>query len=106
MVQRDTASFAVRPKIKGEYLLEDGDTFYFTLRKAKNGPILLQKTVTEFEDGYALIEIESSDTENISPGNYIYDLVSIRSDGTRDSFIPGQRDDAYFVIKEGVKQGQ
>lgn len=106
MVQRDTASFAVRPKVRGENLLEDGDEFYFTLRKIKNGPILLQKTVNTFDDGYALIEIESSDTENISPGTYIYDLVAVRKDGTRDSFIPGQRDDAYFVIKEGVKQGQ
>jgi len=66
----------------------------------------LQKSATEFEDGVGTIPIESIDTENLEPGNYIYDLVVIRADGTRDSLIPGNRDDAYFVVKRGVKQGQ
>lgn len=87
-------------------MLVDGSTLYFTLRKQKNGPVLLQKTATEFEDGIGTIPINSIDTENLEPGNYIYDLVVIRQDGTRDSLIPGNRDDAYFVIKRGVKQGQ
>lgn len=87
-------------------MLVDGCTLYFTLRKQKNGPVLLQKTATEFEDGIGTIPIDSIDTENLEPGNYIYDLVVIRQDGTRDSLIPGNRDDAYFVIKRGVKQGQ
>lgn len=87
-------------------MLVDGCTLYFTLRKQKNGPVLLQKTATEFEDGIGTIPINSIDTENLEPGNYIYDLVVIRQDGTRDSLIPGNRDDVYFVIKRGVKQGQ
>ena len=87
-------------------MLVDGSTLYFTLRKTKNGPVLLQKTATEFEDGIGTIPINSIDTENLEPGNYIYDLVVIRQDGTRDSLIPGNRDNAYFVIKRGVKQGQ
>ena len=87
-------------------MLVNGCTLYFTLRKQKNGPVLLQKTATEFEDGIGTIPINSIDTENLEPGNYIYDLVVIRQDGTRDSLIPGNRDDAYFVIKRGVKQGQ
>ena len=66
----------------------------------------MQKSATEFEDGVGTIPIESIDTENLEPGNYIYDLVVIRADGTRDSLIPGNRDDAYFVVKRGVKQGQ
>lgn len=87
-------------------MLVDGSTLYFTLRKTKNGPIILQKTATEFDEGKGTISIESSDTENLEPGNYIYDLVVVRDDGTRDSLIPGNRDDAYFVVKRGVKQGQ
>lgn len=87
-------------------MLVDGCTLYFTLRKTKNGPIILQKTATEFDEGKGAISIESSDTENLEPGNYIYDLVVVREDGTRDSLIPGNRDDAYFVVKRGVKQGQ
>lgn len=87
-------------------MLVDGSTLYFTLRKKKNSPILLQKTVTTFDDGMGVVPIESLDTENLEPGNYIYDLVVVRTDGTRDSLIPGNRDDAYFVVKRGVKQGQ
>lgn len=87
-------------------MLVDGSTLYFTLRKTKNGPIILQKNATEFDEGKGIISIESSDTENLEPGNYIYDLVVVRDDGTRDSLIPGNRDDAYFVVKRGVKQGQ
>lgn len=106
--RRDTGIIPIRPKIKetGDYLLEDGTTLYFTLRKNKDSDILLQKSTTEFEDGWGVITLDSSDTENIEEGTYIYDLVGIRADGTRDTFLPRGRDSLYFVIKRGVKQGQ
>lgn len=106
MVRGNTGTFSVRPKINGEYALKDGDTLYFTLRKIKQQPTeepLLQKEITTFEDGKAEIIINPIDTENWEIGNYIYDLVMVRSDGTVDSLIPGGRDTAYFSIKRGVK---
>lgn len=105
--RRDTGVIPIRPKIKetGDYLLQDGTTLYFTLRKTKESQILLQKSVTEFEDGWGIITLETSDTENLEEGTYVYDLVGIRSDGTRDTFLPRGRDSLYFVIKRGVKQG-
>ena len=109
MIKRDTGPISVRPKVKGtdkEYLLTDGATLYFTLRKIQDGSIILRKEATEFEDGVGTITLESSDTENIEEGTYIYDLVVIRSDGTRDTLIPEGRDSLYFAIKRGVKQGQ
>ena len=108
MVKRDTGPIAVRPKVKGteEYLLTDGATLYFTLRKIQDGSILLRKEATEFEDGIGIITLESEDTQNLEEGTYIYDLVMIRSDGTRDTLIPEGRDSLYFAIKRGVKQGQ
>ena len=108
MVKRDTGVLPVRPRIKetGDYLLVDGSTLYFTLRKLKDSQILLRKETTEFEDGWGAITIESSDTEDLEEGTYIYDLVVIRVDGTRDTLIPEGRDSLYFVIKRGVKQGQ
>lgn len=108
MVKRDTGPIAVRPKIKGtgEYLLYDGAALYFTLRKLQDSSIILNKVVTEFEDGIGVITLESSDTEDLEVGTYIYDLVIIRPDGTRDTLIPEGRGSLYFVIKEGVKQGQ
>jgi len=106
--RRDTGIIPIRPTVKetGDYLLEEGTTLYFTLRKNKDSTILLQKSTTEFEDGWGVIQIDSSDTENIEEGTYIYDLVGIRADGTRDTFLPRGRDSLYFVIKRGVKQGQ
>ena len=106
--RRDNEIIPIRPRIKetGDYLLEEGTTLYFTLRKNKDSDILLQKSTTEFEDGWGVITLDSSDTENIEEGTYIYDLVGIRADGTRDTFLPRGRDSLYFVIKRGVKQGQ
>lgn len=108
MVKRDTGPISVRPKIKdtGEYFLTEGATLYFTLRRLKDRSIILQKSTTEFEDGIGSIVLETADTENLDEGTYIYDLVMIRADGTRDTLIPEGRDSLYFVIKKGVKQGQ
>lgn len=103
MVRGNTGTFTVRPTVNGETVLQDGDHLYFTLRKIKDNKILVQKDVTEFEDGKAEVIINPSDTENLEIGNYIYDLVITRGDGTVDSLIPGGRDTAYFSIKRGVK---
>lgn len=103
MVRGDTGTFSVAPKINGEYVLENGDHIWFTLRKIKDNRILIQKDITEFENGIAEIVIEPNDTVNMELGNYIYDLKMIRGDGTVDSLIPGGRDTAYFSLKRGVK---
>ena len=109
MIKRDTGPISVRPKVKGtqdEYLLTDGATLYFTLRKLKDRQIIMSKSTTEFEDGIGSIVLESDDTKDLDIGTYIYDLVVIRADGTRDTLIPEGKGSLYFVIKEGVKQGQ
>lgn len=109
IIRRDTGPISIRPKIKGtqdEYLLTDGATLYFTLRKLKDGEIVMTKSTTDFEDGIGSIVLESSDTENLELGTYLYDLVVVREDGTRDTLIPQGKGSLYFVIKEGVKQGQ
>ena len=108
MVKRDTGPIAVKPIVKdtGEYFLTEGATLYFTLRKLQDRSIIIQKSATEFEDGVGEITLESEDTENLDEGTYIYDLVMVRPDGTRDTLLPEGRDSLYFVIKRGVKQGQ
>lgn len=108
MIKRDTGPISVRPKMKdtGEYFLTEGATLYFTLRKLQDRSIVIQKYTTDFEDGIGSIVLESDDTENLDEGTYIYDLVMVREDGTRDTLLPEGRDSLYFVIKKGVKQGQ
>lgn len=103
MVRGNTGSFSVRPTINGDTVLKEGDHLYFTLRKIKDNRILIQKDITEFEDGRADIILSPSDTTNLEIGNYIYDLVMVRSDGNVDSLIPGSKDTAYFSVKRGVK---
>ena len=108
IVKRDTGPIPIRPYISGttDYILQDGATLYFTLRKIKDSSIILQKQVTEFEDGWGVIMLDPSDTADLEEGTYIYDLVAIRADGTRDTLLPRGRDSLYFVIKKGVKQWQ
>ena len=108
MVRRDTGPMTFRPKVKGtgEYLLTNGAVLYFTLRKERTSEVLLEKYAEEIENGIGTISIESEDTEDLEPGTYVYDLVLIRTDGTRDTLLPEGRDTLYFAIKEGVKQGQ
>lgn len=103
MVRGNTGTFSIAPKINGEYILNEGDHVWFTLRKIKDNRILIQKDITDFHDGIADIVIEPSETTNMEIGNYIYDLVLVRSDGTVDSLIPGSKDTAYFSLKRGVK---
>ena len=108
MIKRDTGPISVRPIVKdtGEYFLTEGATLYFTLRKLQDKSILIQKSTTEFEDGIGSIVLETDDTKDLEEGTYIYDLVMVRADGTRDTLLPEGRDSLYFVIKKGVKQGQ
>lgn len=102
MVIGDTGTFSLTPKINGDKFLTDGDTVYFTVRKLIDKSIILQKTITEFEDGKCTIIITPEDTEYLDPDNYIYDLKLVRGDGTVDTLIPNNPY-AHFSLKKGVK---
>lgn len=101
MVIGDTGTFSVTPTINGEKFLEEGDKVYFTLRKSQDRSILIQKEITDIEDGSVVISIESSETENLEHGNYIYDLKLVRADGTVDTLTPNPI--THFNLKRGVK---
>lgn len=102
MVLGDTGTFSLAPKIEGKTFLEDGDHVWFTLRKKVGSSAILQKDVSQFENGIATIPILPSDTQNLDPGNYVYDLKLIRKDGNVDTLIPN-KPSAYFSLKRGVK---
>ena len=102
MVLGDTGTFSIAPKIDNKTFLSDGDEIWFTLKKRKENTILLQKIIKEFDNGVATIPIPPSDTINMEPGNYIYDLKLIRKDGNVDTLIPNSPS-ANFSLKKGVK---
>ena len=79
--------------------LEDGDTLYFTVKKSTNTEEkILQKIVTEFTDGVALITIFPKDTRELKIGNYYYDIQLNRANGQVKTIIPPSR----FIINAEV----
>lgn len=65
-----------------------GDTVTFTVRDDAEGDILLQKVVTTFNAGVAVIGIAPEDTQNIEFGDYVYDVQAKWSEGTVLTLIP------------------
>ena len=79
--------------------LEDGDTLYFTVKKSTNTEEkILQKIVTEFTDGVALITIFPKDTRELKIGSYYYDIQLNRANGQVKTIIPPSR----FIINAEV----
>lgn len=75
-----------------------GDTVYFTVKKYKSDTTpTIQKVVTEFIAGEAIIELIPEDTINI-PGGYIYDIQLNRADGSVTTIIPPSQ----LLIERGV----
>ena len=66
----------------------EGDKITITVRKSKKDTTkVMQKDVTEFVEGKALISIEPSDTSSLAFGDYIYDIQITRADGTVKTII-------------------
>lgn len=63
--------------------LTDGDVLTFTLRRTPRSPtIVLQKTITD-----GTLTINSSDTQDMPFGSYVYDVELKRADGYTDTII-------------------
>lgn len=100
----DTGTFAFNLTSNNDFSLQEGDKVVFTMKKSKedDDPII-QKTITEFEDGYVIVPILPEDTINLEKASYVYDIKLIRNDGNVDTLLPNNRESAPFVLKKGVK---
>ena len=66
-----------------------GDVIYLTVKRRVNTEEkVLQKVITQFEDGNATIEITPDDTKDIPFKTYVYDIQLNRVDGTVSTIIP------------------
>ena len=103
-IRGNTASFAFKctNRTNNLSMFQTGDTVYFTIRKIIGGDAILQKTCTSFPDDICTIEVSATETQAIDEGNYIYDLVLNRADGTVDTLNPNRKYSNYSV-KKGVK---
>ena len=91
MIRGDSQSIIVSVKDKDDNKvpLITGDMIYLTVKDSVNTEEkVLQKVVTQFEDGNATIEITPDDTNDIPFKTYVYDIQLNRVDGTVNTIIP------------------
>lgn len=95
IIKKDTASFDIE---LDNYMFTVGDTVTFTVNTdVELEEPILQKVVTDFEDGIATVFLTTEDTD-IEIGTYIYDVQVNTQDGRVDTVIGP----AKFVVKGGV----
>jgi hypothetical protein len=93
MIRGDSDSITVQLSEKDEARpLVDGDTVYFTVKKSPyDTEKALQKVITEFAEGKAIIPITRDDTKDLKFYIYTYDIQITFSDGTVKTIVPPSR---------------
>ena len=100
MTRGDSKTIRVTLKKEGVQIpLIDGDIIYFTVKTSTiTEEKTLQKIITEFADGTALIEITPADTKNLLFTTYIYDLQLTDAQGNVITLIKPSK----FIISGEV----
>lgn len=76
-----------------------GDIIYFSVKDPLNHTVYaLQKIVTLFQNGNALISLLPEDTKSLPCREYKYDVQLSRSDGSVKTIIPASR----FTLERGI----
>lgn len=84
MVVKDTGTLTLSIK---NYVLDSGDEVIMSIDKEReNKNPLIQKRVTEFTDGKAVITLTAEDTD-VNPGDYYYDIQVNTADGRVDTVV-------------------
>ena len=66
-----------------------GDTIYFTVREnILSTTKIIEKIITDFDDGKALININPQDTNDLRFASYVYDIQLTKENGTVKTIIP------------------
>ena len=75
--------------------LVTGDKIYFTVKtNVHEVIIILQKIITIFTDGKAIVIIAPLDTKELKFKSYVYDVQLTKADGTVSTIIPPSK----FII--------
>lgn len=71
---------------------ETGDTVYFTVKTSIDTEVkTLQKTVTSFTDGKAIVNIAPEDTSSLAYGTYCYDVQVTEASGDVTTIITNSK---------------
>jgi hypothetical protein len=101
MTRGDSETFVVRLEdyeTGDQILFVSGDVVKFTVKAStQTATILIEKVVTEFEDGEARIHIEPSNTNGLKYHTYVYD-VQLNKQGNISTVIKPSK----FVVEEEV----
>lgn len=75
-----------------------GDTVYFTVRENLLNPTkIIEKVITDFDDGKAVINIHPQDTNNLRFSTYVYDIQLNLGNSTVKTII---KPSAFKVLAE------
>ena len=93
-IDKDTLSIKIIAKDSGDfvltldnYLLASGDEVVFTVSKEiGKETYVIQKRITEFNDGSGIISITPTDTD-LPLGEYYYDIQVNAADGRVDTVV-------------------
>lgn len=90
MIRGDTESIVVSCTdshgIKKPFLY--GDKVYFTVKESVFTDVkLIQKVITDFVDGTAIIEINPEDTKSLKFKTYVYDVQWTKANGVVTTII-------------------
>jgi hypothetical protein len=78
---------------------QTGDTLYFTVKTSTGTSVKsLQKVITLFSNGIAIIDILPEDTQNLKGGTYVYDIQWNKQSGQVKSIVKTSK----FIIDEDV----
>ena len=107
MPRGDTGEFPVwhEDALGVKIPLVAGDRVAFTVKRDPNEPdteAIIQKFVTTFVDGTAIVRIESADTKPYPFGRYYYDVEIKLADGTTDTI---SEEGAIFRLGKEVTHG-
>jgi len=77
----------------------EGDTVYLTMKKSVgNMEKILQKIITVFINGRAIIELNPEDTKNLEVRSYVYDIQLTRASGSVTTLVKPSK----FIIEGEV----
>lgn len=85
----DIITISMENELGVQIPFSSGDTVRFTVKSNDSTETkILQKSVTSFSSGKAIVNILPTDTSSLSYGVYYYDVQWTRADGYKKTIVP------------------